>query len=69
MECLLEDILFDAPDMNGSDVVIDENAVINKLKDIKDNEVLILIMVKGVYSISTDAIHQYLPHLYRSSDE
>ncbi|RPH51999.1 MAG: ATP-dependent protease ATPase subunit HslU [Desulfobacteraceae bacterium] len=38
MECLLEDILFDAPDMNGSDVVIDAAAVLNKLKDIKDNE-------------------------------
>lgn len=38
MECLLEDILFDAPDMNGSDVVIDSKAVLNKLKDIKDNE-------------------------------
>lgn len=38
MERLLEDILFDAPDMNGSDVVIDVKAVLNKLKDIKDNE-------------------------------
>jgi len=38
MERLLEDILFDAPDMNGSNVVIDEKAVLNKLKDIKDNE-------------------------------
>lgn len=38
MERLLEDILFDAPDMNGSDVVIDAEAVLNKLKDIKDNE-------------------------------
>lgn len=38
MERLLEDILFDAPDMNGSDVVIDAKAVLNKLKDIKDNE-------------------------------
>jgi len=38
MEYLLEDILFDAPDMNGSDVVIDAQAVLNKLKDIKDNE-------------------------------
>ncbi|MDP3285237.1 MAG: ATP-dependent protease ATPase subunit HslU [Desulfobacterales bacterium] len=38
MERLLEDILFDAPDMNGSDVVIDVEAVLSKLKDIKDNE-------------------------------
>jgi len=38
MERLLEDILFDAPDMNGSDVLIDVKAVLNKLKDIKDNE-------------------------------
>ena len=38
MERLLEDVLFDAPDMNGSDVVIDVKAVLNKLKDIKDNE-------------------------------
>ena len=38
MERLLEDILFDAPDMNGRDVVIDVKAVLNKLKDIKDNE-------------------------------
>lgn len=38
MERLLEDILFDAPDMNGSDVVIDAEVVLNKLKDIKDNE-------------------------------
>jgi ATP-dependent HslUV protease ATP-binding subunit HslU len=38
MERLLEDILFDAPDMNGSTVIIDEKAVLNKLKDIKDNE-------------------------------
>jgi len=38
MERLLEDILFDAPDMNGRNVVIDAEAVLNKLKDIKDNE-------------------------------
>ncbi|MFH1976890.1 MAG: ATP-dependent protease ATPase subunit HslU [Pseudomonadota bacterium] len=38
MECLLEDILFDAPDMKGGDVVIDAEAVLSKLKDIKDNE-------------------------------
>jgi len=38
MECLLEDILFDAPDMKCPDIVIDAEAVLNKLKDIKDNE-------------------------------
>jgi ATP-dependent HslUV protease ATP-binding subunit HslU len=38
MECLLEDILFDAPDMKCRDIVIDAKAVLNKLKDIKDNE-------------------------------
>lgn len=38
MECLLEDILFDAPDMPGGDIIIDANAVSSKLKDIKDNE-------------------------------
>lgn len=38
MECLLEDILFDAPDMKGGDVVIDAEAVLSKLKNIKDNE-------------------------------
>jgi ATP-dependent HslUV protease ATP-binding subunit HslU len=38
MECLLEDILFDAPDMKGEEVVINAGAVLNKLKDIKDNE-------------------------------
>lgn len=38
MECLLEDILFDAPDMPGGDIVIDAKAVLSKLKDIKDNE-------------------------------
>ena len=38
MECLLEDILFDAPDMKCTDIVIDAKIVLNKLKDIKDNE-------------------------------
>ena len=38
MECLLEDILFDAPDMKCTDIVIDAKTVLNKLKDIKDNE-------------------------------
>jgi ATP-dependent HslUV protease ATP-binding subunit HslU len=38
MECLLEDILFDAPDMKAADIVIDAKAVSDKLKDIKDNE-------------------------------
>jgi len=38
MECLLEDILFDAPDMKCTDILIDAKAVLNKLKDIKDNE-------------------------------
>jgi ATP-dependent HslUV protease ATP-binding subunit HslU len=38
MECLLEDILFDAPDMKGADIAIDAKAVLSKLKDIKDNE-------------------------------
>ena len=38
MEYLLEDILFDAPDMPGGDIVIDAKAVSSKLKDIKDNE-------------------------------
>ncbi len=38
MECLLEDILFDAPDMAGSKVVIDSHFVEDKLKDIKNDE-------------------------------
>ncbi|MFH2046485.1 MAG: ATP-dependent protease ATPase subunit HslU [Pseudomonadota bacterium] len=38
MECLLEDILFDAPDMPGGDITIDAKAVLSKLKDIKDDE-------------------------------
>ena len=38
MECLLEDVLFDGPDMKIKKVVIDEKYVDNKLKHIKDNE-------------------------------
>ena len=38
MECLLEDILFDAPDLKEKKIVIDQNYVLDKLKDIKDNE-------------------------------
>jgi ATP-dependent HslUV protease ATP-binding subunit HslU len=38
MERLLEDILFDAPDMKTKRVVIDKNYVEDRLKDIKDNE-------------------------------
>lgn len=38
MECLLEDILFDAPDMKEKKVVIDAAFVEKKLKDIKDDE-------------------------------
>ena len=38
MERLLEDILFDAPDMGHQRIVIDEPYVDAKLKDIKDDE-------------------------------
>jgi ATP-dependent HslUV protease ATP-binding subunit HslU len=38
MECLLEDILFEAPDMEEKRVVIDKTFVEDKLKDIKDDE-------------------------------
>lgn len=38
MECLLEDILFEAPDMKREKIVIDRKFVIDKLKDIKDDE-------------------------------
>jgi len=38
MECLLEDILFEAPDMEVKRVVIDKTYVEEKLKDIKDDE-------------------------------
>ena len=38
MECLLDDILFDAPDMKNKRMVIDKSYVESKLKDIKDDE-------------------------------
>ena len=38
MERLLEDILFDAPDMENKRTVIDKDYVESKLKDIKDDE-------------------------------
>ena len=38
MECLLEDLLFDAPDMPANRIVIDKQYVEDKLKDIKDDE-------------------------------
>jgi ATP-dependent HslUV protease ATP-binding subunit HslU len=38
MECLLEDILFDAPELEEKQVVIDAAFVDNKLKEIKDDE-------------------------------
>ena len=38
MECLLEDILFEAPDIEEKRVVIDKTFVEDKLKDIKDDE-------------------------------
>jgi ATP-dependent HslUV protease ATP-binding subunit HslU len=38
MECLLEDILFDAPDVDEKRIVIDKKYVVDKLKDIKDDE-------------------------------
>ncbi|CAB1062549.1 ATP-dependent hsl protease ATP-binding subunit HslU [Olavius sp. associated proteobacterium Delta 1] len=38
MERLLEDILFDAPDMQAKRIVIDKKYVEDKLKDIKDDE-------------------------------
>ena len=38
MERLLEDILFDAPDMKNRRMVIDKDYVESKLKDIKDDE-------------------------------
>ncbi len=38
MERLLEDILFDAPDMKTKRVIIDKAYVEDRLKDIKDNE-------------------------------
>jgi ATP-dependent HslUV protease ATP-binding subunit HslU len=38
MECMLEDILFEAPDMPEKKIVIDKKYVEDKLKDIKDDE-------------------------------
>ncbi len=38
MECLLEDILFEAPDTTGREVMVDAGFVAEKLKGIKDNE-------------------------------
>jgi len=38
MECLLEDILFEAPDMKKKKIVINRAFVNDKLKDIKDDE-------------------------------
>jgi len=38
MECLLEDILFDGPDMDAARIVIDKKYVEDKLKHIKSNE-------------------------------
>jgi len=38
MECLLEDILFDAPDLEDKKIVIGGRQVDDKLKDIKDDE-------------------------------
>jgi ATP-dependent HslUV protease ATP-binding subunit HslU len=38
MECLLEDVLFDAPEMKGAEVVVDAAYVDRKLKAIKENE-------------------------------
>ena len=38
MECMLEDILFEAPDMIEKKIVIDKKYVEDKLKDIKDDE-------------------------------
>jgi len=38
MECLLEDILFNAPDMKTKRIVIDKTYVEDRLKDIKDDE-------------------------------
>ena len=38
MERLLEDILFEAPDMSQKNLIIDKNYVEDRLKDIKDDE-------------------------------
>ena len=38
MEHLLEDLLFEAPDMTGREIVVDRKFVDEKLKDVKENE-------------------------------
>jgi len=38
MECLLEDVLFEAPDLVDKKIVVDEKYVEEKLKDIKNDE-------------------------------
>ena len=38
MECLLEDILFDAPDIEPKKIIIDKRFVEDKLKDVVENE-------------------------------
>lgn len=38
MECLLEEILFEAPDMNSEKIIIDSKYVDDKFKKIKDDE-------------------------------
>ena len=38
MECMLEDILFEAPDIQEKKIVIDKKYVEDELKDIKDDE-------------------------------
>ena len=38
MECLLEEILFEAPDMNSGKIIIDSKYVDDKFKKIKDDE-------------------------------
>jgi ATP-dependent HslUV protease ATP-binding subunit HslU len=38
MERLLDEILFDAPDLSEQEIIIDAKYVYEKLKDIKDDE-------------------------------
>jgi ATP-dependent HslUV protease ATP-binding subunit HslU len=38
MECLLEDLSFEAPDLNGVEIVIDEGYVNQHLSDLVGNE-------------------------------
>jgi len=38
MECLLEDILFQAPDVDIKKIIINRDYVTNKFKDIKDDQ-------------------------------